>query len=237
MEPTGGVPPYRYSINNGPSQSSNAFAGLSAGTYTVMASDANDCQTSEIIAVKAPIPLTVNLGDDQVIDLGGSAVLQAIVNYPYDSLASIIWTPMPDSAECPQCLSQLVEPVVTTAYSVSVVATNGCKDEDKIIVIVDRRKYIYVPNIFSPDGSNPNSVLTVFGNPAMIRNIKQFQLYNRWGESVFLVENFDPNDLSVGWDGNYRGQALNPGVFAWFVEVEFIDGVTQIFEGDVTLIR
>ncbi len=236
-QPTGGAAPYRYVLNNGTPQQSNTFAGLTAGTYTVTVLDANDCQTSEIIVVTAPTPLTVDLGADKTIALGESAVLEAVVNAPYDSLASIVWTPMPDSSECPECLTQTVAPLITTAYSVSVVANNGCRDEDKLLVIVDRRKYIYVPNAFTPDGSSNNNAVTVFGNPTVVRNIKQFQIFNRWGEQVFLAENFAPNDLSAGWNGRFRGQPMNPGVFAWYVEVEFIDGVTEVFQGDVTVLR
>ena len=49
--------------------------------------------------------------------------------------------------------------------------------------------------------------------------------------------NFLPNDPAYGWDGNYRGKPLNPGVFAWFAEVEYIDGFVEIIKGDVTLVR
>lgn len=40
---TSGIPPLQYSINNGPTQASNCFTNLSAGTYTISVTDANNC--------------------------------------------------------------------------------------------------------------------------------------------------------------------------------------------------
>jgi hypothetical protein len=40
---SGGVTPYTFSINNGPFQVGNAFLNLGAGSYTIVAKDANGC--------------------------------------------------------------------------------------------------------------------------------------------------------------------------------------------------
>jgi len=42
----GGTPGYQYSLNGGPYQGSNVFAGLVAATYSVTVRDANNCTTS-----------------------------------------------------------------------------------------------------------------------------------------------------------------------------------------------
>ena len=54
---------------------------------------------------------------------------------------------------------------------------------------------------------------------------------------VYLRENISPYDISNGWDGTINGKALNNGVYAYVVEVQFETG--QIFSqmGNVTLIR
>ena len=60
---------------------------------------------------------------------------------------------------------------------------------------------------------------------------------DRWGEIVFENENFNPNDPGSGWDGNFRGQPMNPEVFVYYAEIEFIDGAVEEFKGDIFLVR
>ena len=37
--------------------------------------------------------------------------------------------------------------------------------------------------------------------------------------------------------GNGRGELMNGGVFVYLAEIEFVDGVTEVFKGDVLLLR
>jgi gliding motility-associated-like protein len=237
VEPSGGVPPYRYSKNNGALQSSNVFSGLGAGTYNITTVDANDCERSEILIVNAAKQITVDLGDNQTIQIGDSTVLQAIVNFPIDSILSVVWTPPTDSSDCVECLTQVVAPFVSTTYSVRVQAINGCTDEDKVTVFVDRRRYVYFPNIFSPNGDGDNDLFTISAKPGTVKTIRSIQLYDRWGEKLYENRNFQPNIGTIGWDGRLNGQPMSPGVFVWYCEVEFIDGVIELYKGDVTIFR
>jgi hypothetical protein len=45
------------------------------------------------------------------------------------------------------------------------------------------------------------------------------------------------NDLNFGWDGYFKGEAMDPAVFVWYAEVEFIDGSSQLLKGGVTLVK
>ncbi|MFM7078398.1 MAG: beta strand repeat-containing protein, partial [Bacteroidota bacterium] len=57
---SGGTAPVRFSINGSPLQASNSFAGLTPGTYTIVASDANGCTSSTTINVTNPIAITAS---------------------------------------------------------------------------------------------------------------------------------------------------------------------------------
>ena len=57
-------------------------------------------------------------------------------------------------------------------------------------------------------------------------------IFDRIGEMVYSSDN-----IEEGWDGTFKNKDLNPDVFVWMAEVLFIDGVTEIFSGDVTLVR
>jgi len=237
VQATGGIPPYRYSLNNGGLQPSNVFSGLSSGVFTIRVEDASGCETSETIVVNAPAPLEVDLSGPQTIALGDSATLEVLANVPADSIQSIIWGPPLDSTDCTVCFTQGIAPFVTTTYSVTVVTNGGCSDDDKITVFVDRRRYLYVPNVFSPNDDGENDIFTVFAKPNTVKNIKTMQLFNRWGEAVFQLNDFQPNNPNIGWNGTFRGQPMNPAVFAWMIEVEFIDGVVEVYSGDVAITR
>ncbi|HFA47960.1 MAG TPA: hypothetical protein ENJ95_02955, partial [Bacteroidetes bacterium] len=64
-----------------------------------------------------------------------------------------------------------------------------------------------------------------------------FFVFSRWGETVFQYHDFQPNNPAFGWDGKHKGEELNPAVFAYFAEIEFVDGVVQLFKGDVVLVK
>ena len=75
-----------------------------------------------------------------------------------------------------------------------------------------------------------------------VEKINYFRIFNRWGEVVFAVESdagldIQPNDPNFAWDGTFRGQTMNPGVFVYVAEIEFTDGEVILYQGDVTLIK
>ncbi|MCB9222933.1 MAG: gliding motility-associated C-terminal domain-containing protein [Crocinitomicaceae bacterium] len=55
---TGGQAPFQYSIDAGPNQASNFFAGLSAGAHTVTVTDANGCTGTVNLNISQPSGLT-----------------------------------------------------------------------------------------------------------------------------------------------------------------------------------
>jgi len=128
-------------------------------------------------------------------------------------------------------------PLTSTRYNLTVISDVGCEERAPLLLRVDREIDIYIPNIFSPDGDGDNDVFMIFANTDQVRIIKEFQVYSRWGEQVLYLKDFLPNDPQFGWDGNHRGDALNPAVFVWYVVVELIDGREVLLEGDVTLTR
>jgi gliding motility-associated-like protein len=71
----------------------------------------------------------------------------------------------------------------------------------------------------------------------MVDQIERFQVFDRWGERLYEAAEFAINDLSVGWDGSFRGKAMPAGVYAWVVEVSFVDGRKEVYKGNTTLVR
>jgi hypothetical protein len=64
------------------------------------------------------------------------------------------------------------------------------------------------------------------------------RLFDRWGDIVFEKTNLSPDNNGIPtWDGFFRGKAMDPAVFVYLVEVEFLDGIRLLYRGDVTLLR
>ncbi|MBN8678539.1 MAG: gliding motility-associated C-terminal domain-containing protein [Chitinophagales bacterium] len=94
-----------------------------------------------------------------------------------------------------------------------------------------------MPNIFSPNGDGENEGFTVFAEWSGVRSVKTLQIFSRWGEQIFVRENFPPNDPALGWDGRFKGVEMNPGVFVYYALVELVNGQEVVYKGDVTLMR
>ena len=203
--------------------------------YQLTALDANDCEVTEILWINVPLQVMVELGDDQVISRGDTTEIEAIVNIPFDSLSSIVWSGL-DSTACPECLTQLVAPFITTSYSITLTSTDGCSDKDSMTVFVSTDHDIYIPNIFSPNGNGINDVLYISGSNDVVE-IESFEIFDRWGNMVFSASHFQVNDPTISWDGKLDGKNLNPGVFAYKLIVGFKDGKSAVEYGDITLIR
>ena len=232
---TGGVLPIRYSIDGINFQSSPVFTGLNSGTYTVTAIDANDCDVQEIIWINVPIDIHVDLGMDRIILPGDTTLLEAIVNVPFDSLSTITWSGLLNP-NCPTCLTQPVAPIITTAYSISVSNSQGCSDQDSVVVFIQKNIDIYIPNVFSPNGDGINDRL-VISAASEVEEIESMEIFDRWGNLVFVAKNFQPNDASHSWDGTRDGLELNPAVFAYKMIARFKDGRREVMNGDITLVR
>jgi hypothetical protein len=234
---SGGKPPVKYSLDNGQKfTTSNQFLNLLPGIYNLLVVDAVGCITSaqtEIIAAK---PFEITLDPQVKIKLGDTILINTQVSALPGDIKTVQWQPS-TALECDTCLITNAYPFSSTRYKVKVTSVAGCSDEALIQILVDKRFDIYVPNIFSPDGDGKNDVFMIFADQKMVKNIKSFQIFSRWGERVFEFANFLPNNQAMGWNGKHDGKEVNPGVFAWYAVIELVNGEEVLLEGDVTLKR
>lgn len=235
---SGGLPPYVYSIDGGATYTGSPdFQVQTPGNYSLIVQDVNGCEAVLSTSIVQPDSLVLLMAPAQAeIDYGGSHTIQLQSNYPLEELLNITWSPNP-GLDCYDCLSPTASPRISTVYQVSATNANGCRDQARIRITVNKDLPVYVPTAFSPNGDGNNDWFTVYARQGIITNVRSMQIYNRWGEQVFENQNFQPNAPMEGWDGFFRNQTLNPGVFAYVVEVELFDGSTELLKGDVTLAR
>lgn len=237
IEGSGGNGPYLYSADGGSTfQDSPLFSSLWAGTYNLVVQDANGCEFTEKFTINEPGEVVIDLESNVEISLGDSYMIDATVNLPSSQIDTIIWSPT-DSLSCVNCLSVQANPIFTTTYALQIISEGGCIVEDFITISVDKRISVYVPNAFSPNGDGINDNFMIFAKETNIRQIKSFQIFDRWGGHLFSATNFPPNDPTYSWDGTYDGKILNGAVFTWFAEIELLDGTLEMLTGDVVLAR
>jgi len=233
---SGGTPPYQYSVDGGASFSSQTiFSGLDPGIYDLTVRDANGCDLFEVAELTEGSDVVLNVEAEVLVDLGDSYQLQVLTDLDPSDIVSITWEP-DLFLSCSDCLDPTVTPGYEMNYTVTVTTTEGCEGSANIAFRVNKRADVYVPSIFSPNGDGQNDLFYIFGGRQVVE-VRQFLVLDRWGETVFEYEHFQPNDPASGWDGTYRGQELNPGVFAWFAEIELLDGTVKVYEGSVALVR
>ena len=212
------------------------FDNLPPGDYTILVQDANGCETTASATILEPEVFEVMVEPQVTIKLGGSYQIETTVSVPLSDLSLIQWTP-PLGLDCDTCLNPLASPLQTTRYRITVISNKGCEDDASLLLVVDRRPNVYIPNAFSPNGDGDNDLFKIYADPISVKQVKTFQVFSRWGELVYEYYNFDPNSPAYGWDGTLRGQQLNPAVFAYYAVIEFIDGQEILYEGDVTIVR
>ncbi len=200
----------------------------STTTYEVYAVDQNGCDDSDSITVTVQPYPEFWLYYDTAIFLGQTGGAQV-----YSNMSNLIfqWSP-PNGLSCTTCLNPDMNPEYTTTYTLNVSDPNGCFSIDTLIEVIVHRDYAYhIPNAFSPngDGLNEEALVYTWG----IKRIKEFSIFNRWGEMVFTTDKFN-----VGWNGVYKG-VLQPGqtVFAYRVVLERFTGDEIQEYGKIVLVR
>ena len=234
---TGGSGPFVYSFNDGPFSAQPQLTNLHGGSYAIVVQDANGCEWEQTVQITEPSPLLVDVGDDDEITLGDSILLQPVNNGSNIDYTWIQGDAFRDSTNI--AYHPWVMPLTTTVYEIEITDDRGCRASDLLTIFVNKERPIFIPNAFSPNGDGINDYFQIFASEGIVKNVNQFIIFDRWGEVVFEARDFVPTnstDMKNGWDGLFKGDALNPAVFVYYAEIEFIDGWVELYKGDVTLV-
>lgn len=231
---------YMYQLNNSgltftPDQPATIFAGQTIITIE----DPKGCTLVDTINVDQPEELTVTFDPDiVVIELGDSTIrLNPIItsSLPIDTY---LWSPATGLSS-----SNVQRPIVDSLfnnqeYNLTVTDVNGCVGMGSVFVRIDKNRNVYIPNVFSPNGDGPNDEFRIFACKG-VRNIRSARIFDRWGGILFESNETFTNceGGTVIWDGRRGSREMPTGVYVYMIEIEFIDGITLLYRGDVTLLR
>ena len=143
---------------------------------------------------------------------------------------SYVWTPEL-GLSCADCFDPIAQPLDTTSYIFEIINPFGCfpfKDTVQVDVLVDFS--LELPQAFTPNGDGLND--TIFVRGWGLKELLQFQIFNRWGEMVY-----ESSDLNEGWDGTFKGEPQPNETYVYFVRVLTFGDKILFKKGNFKIIR
>lgn len=88
---------------------------------------------------------------------------------------------------------------------------------------------VHIPTAFIPEGvNNFFKPVILFDKPGTYT----MQIFNRWGEKIF-----ETNDINAAWNGQYKGEIVAQGVYAYYISFMGINNNLVERKGTVMVIR
>lgn len=207
------------------------FAGkdvFQAGTYCDTSYLGPGCLNTVCLVVIEAEPIDLELPVDVSVLPGQTYGFDLNQDYFYDWGGN-------DDLSCNDCANPEISPTSDVTLEFSVEDVNGCRSDFDVTLDVIEEVDITIPSAFSPNSDGMNDG---FG-PVWMRGgkeIRSFRVYNRWGELLFESSGVEALDV-MRWDGTFKGEDCEIGVYVYQIELRLWSGESEIFRGDVTLIR
>ena len=219
-----GATTYQWSGGSTATSASITVSPAATTTYTVTGT--NTCGTSSAstsVTVNPNPVISIINPDAGSIQNGTSVQLEAVGGTSY------VWS-NGNNLSCYNCYNPIVSPTVTTTYIVSGTNAFGCIDTASVtITLLPGDDELYIPNCITNDGDGLNDIFYAYGI-----NIKTLtmDIFDRWGELIF-----ESNNISKGWDGTYKNDKVEIGVYVYLIKCEWNDGKNAKRRGIVTVVR
>jgi gliding motility-associated-like protein len=197
-----------------------------SGTYRVklLIKTPKQCIDDSVTKILDLNQLDIHASVDQTILEGNSVQLNA-----YGNATRFEWTPV-TWLNNPLLPNPIARPEQTTTYYVTGTDNLGCIDIDSVHITVKTFDDIYIPSAFTPNNDHLNDDFKpLLGLKFSLIN---FSVYNRWGQLVFGT-----HEKGEGWDGKYKGQQQNTGIYTWLLKAVDKQGKLINKTGTVLLIR
>jgi gliding motility-associated-like protein len=229
----------RYALDRTQFTNINNFSKLKEGDYQVFIRDTNKCLVmgNTVIGTKKSDTLQFSFSVTPSVCSGktGGFLIENIKNgVPPFQFA------LNDSTDFKADLSYAN---LAGSYVLFAKDSLGCSTARKEVFIPKVNCEVFIPTIFSPNDDNSNDVFKIYANEGLIKTIKSYQIYNRWGIQVYVSpqQNTDFASFNSWWDGTFQGNKAPSDVYIYVIEVEYTEGLNKyrdrILKGDITVMR
>jgi len=136
-----------------------------------------------------------------------------------------------NSLQCEDCFVNKLQTTLESEINLIFYHISGCEYLRDFSIGIDDSQDLYIPNIFAPESTSGNDKWRV--NIPECFTVELVKIYDRWGNLVSASE----NPKIVEWDGVYKGNYLEQGVYTYLIL--FTDPALnqKIKSGDITLLR
>jgi len=227
---------------------SGSFVAMGNEQYLTIGNFVNDVLTTTVtVNPTSPYLVTYFLIDDvsleeiipaQTIRDTSLCLNDSILLAPASpsEFAEYSWQPT-NGLSCTTCASPKASPQSTTTYTLTkkqCKATTSARVTLTVNADCDVKKQVEIPNVFTPNEDRINDTFRVQLPVGSV--LKEFNIYNRWGN---LVHSTEPHGQTVLlWDGHTTaGEACSAGVYYYVLQYQDADGGAQKHNGFISLIK
>jgi gliding motility-associated-like protein len=202
-----------------------SYATGMVNTYTWYASQQVGNCVSDTYAVQVRIDPQPEI---QILNKAGKVCYADKIYMQPTGAKSYLWEPPLSRDADGQEFAFVTVPV---SYTVIGIDTNGCRDTIGIAYTeIEQCCQFGYPNAFTPNGDGRNDRF----RPVLYGNMEEYEIsiYNRFGERVY-----QSNDPKSGWDGIYKGELCDVGMYYFRVKAKCYTGQTEEHADAVDLLR
>jgi gliding motility-associated-like protein len=223
---SGGEPPFLYSISSNNFQNDNFFENLTAGEYTVVIKDKNNCTQLKDVSVELNTLIeasfeTKTIGPYNTIRFEFTG--EGVSNYRWDFGDGEV-----SNLQNPDHVFNY-----DTTYFVKLISESGapdfCVDSTSSYLHIYAPLQLFAPTAFSPNGDNLNDGFQLIGSGFQFYEI---YIFSRNGQQLFYTNNIDDS-----WDGTWNSELCEEGAYAFIATVKGKSGRTLQKKGTVILLR
>ncbi|MEP7375006.1 MAG: gliding motility-associated C-terminal domain-containing protein [Chitinophagaceae bacterium] len=195
------------------------FVIADTGIYWIKVKDVNQCTGTDSITIAKSLPLPGNF----LQELDSICQYEKLQLRPAGDYQSYLWS-----------TGSMQSSIVVDHpgnYILEVQDGFGCYGKDTINVYSKTcRTGVFIPTAFTPNSDQLNDTFRATVNGELLSF--QLQVYNRWGELVFMS-----NDPGKAWNGKVKGKDTDTAVFVWKCRYQLKGDKLIDQKGTVTLIR
>lgn len=197
----------------------SSFVVADTGIYWVKVKDANQCTGTDSIRITNLLAVPANFLETS----DSICQYEKLQLRPARNFQSYSWST--GSAEPSVRVDQ------PGNYILEVQDNFGCFGKDTINVYSKTcRIGVFIPTAFTPNGDRLNDTFKAIVDGEVMSF--QLQVYNRWGELVFMS-----NDPDKAWNGKVSGKDTDTAVFVWKCRYQLKGDKVTDQKGTVTLVR